>query len=323
MTNYKIKSKGGLPTFPIASIFVDKFMPKANPTFVKVYLYGLRLCYATGEEITDKGIASALDILESDVILAWKYWQKQGVITRNEDGIIEFIDLSLLQEQEKKERPSYKTKELTEAISGNRDVELLLEHAENIFGKTFSFSEAGILFGFYDWLGLPIEVILILLEYVASLEKANIRYAEKVAIAWSEKGINTIEKANDYIENWEDRAKLSRKYKRMFGITNRNLSDAEYAHIVQWTDNMKMPPELIKEAYEKAVLSTGSASFPYINAILQSWYRKGVKTVSDIEKLDAKPVSPIIKRKKNRFTDYEQSGEYDYEELENRAKKKK
>lgn len=307
---------------PVATVFIDKYMPGANPTFVKVYLYALRLCYAVGFEYDNKKIAEALDILESDVRSAFKYWAKQGIVKLHEDGV-EFIDLATYTVPEKPEKPHYKSEEISVIMGRNSDLKQVVRHAEDIFGKTLSINETGILLSFYDWLGLPAEVILMLLEHCASLQKTSMRYAEKVAITWSEEGIDTIEKAKGHLKNSEKRDRVCRKYKRLLGITGRSLSDTEYAHILQWTENMQMGQELIKAAYERAVLATGAASFPYINAILQSWYKQDIKTVEELEKDSAPPAKPKKEKKSgNKFTDYTQTGSYDLEELERKSMEK-
>ncbi len=331
MVNYRISGAMGLPAFPVASIFVDKYMAEANATFVKIYLYGLRLCYAVGTKPDNAHIAQALDLLESDVVRAWRYWEKKGVIRRREDGGIEFVDLTMetpippeLPEKEKSQaKPQYKAKDIMEAVSGDKRKSMLLDFAQNVFGKTLSTGEAATLFSFYDWLKLPLEVIMMLLEHCAALEKYNMRYAEKIAIAWADEGIDTIEKAEKHLQNADKRAKLSRKYKRMMGITGRDLSDSEYAHILQWTEEMAMPQELIKTAYEKAVLATGNASFPYINAILQSWYKQGITKVEELSKDTPAPKTVKVAKKTNNFTNYQHSAVYDFEDFERRALEKR
>ncbi len=322
MSGYKFAVSGGLPAFPMATVFVDKYMPEANATFVKVYLYGLRLCYSPDKQINNKNIAEALGILESDVVLAWKYWEEQGIIKQN-DGI-EFVDLTLTNTKpEKPAKPTYKAREMAIAVANNPDVALLVEHAENIFGKTLSTSETSTLYSFYDWLGLPAEVVLILLEYCADIDKSNMRYIEKVAIEWAERGIDSMEKATEYIEKKEEKNEISKKFKRLLKISGRDLSDAEYVHIIQWTRELKMSPEMIKAAYEKTVMTTGSLSFPYMNAILISWHKQGIKEVSDIKKESAP--APVKEKpvRKNKFTDYEQTGSYDIDKLERRALEKR
>ncbi len=315
----------GAASFPLPCAFIDKYMPEANATFVKVYLYGLRHCFAENAELDNKAIAEALGIIESDVRMAWEYWERIGLVKLQKDGSVVFEDLSspIVPKAKAAVRPQYKTKDLAVAVSENADLALLLEHAENIFGKTFSTSEVAVLYGIYDWLELSPEVILMLLEHCAAMEKYNIRYAEKIAMEWNEKGISNIEDAETYLTETDKRGKITRKFKRTFGITGRQLSDSEYAYILQWTEELKLPTELIKAAYEKTVLATGNASFPYINAILQSWHRQGITKTSDIEK-DTQPIKPPKPNgKNNKFTDYEQTGEYDYSEFERRALEKR
>lgn len=327
MVNYKISGAAGLPAFPVASVFVDKYMTKANATFVKVYLYGLRLCYAVGTKPDNAHIAKALDLLESDVVQAWKYWEKKGVIRRGMEGGIEFVDLTMetpAPPPQAQEKPQYKAQDIASAVTTDRRMSMLVDFAQNVFGKTLGTAETATLFSFYDWLKLPLEVIMMLLEHCAALEKYSMRYAEKIAIAWADEGINTIERAEQHLQNADKRAKLSRKYKRILGIVGRDLSDAEYAHILQWTEEMKMPQEMIKTAYEKAVLSTGHTNFPYINAILQSWHKQGIYTIGDLDRDKAPAASPKpLPKKNNKFVNYEQTGVYDFDEIERRALEKR
>ena len=44
-----------------------------------------------------------------------------------------------------------------------------------------------------------------------------------------------------------------------------------------------MSLEMIKESYERCIDSKGKLSFAYINGILSDWFKKGYKTLSDIE----------------------------------------
>ena len=326
MVSYKIASPMGLPAFPVASAFVDKYMVSANATFVKVYLYGLRLCYAIGAKPDNAQIARALDLLESDVVQAWNYWEKKGVIRKGSDGEISFVDLTLdaPQPPNVEEKPQYKAREVAEVVGNDKKLSMLVSFAQDVFGKTLSTSEMTVLFSFYDWLKLPLEVIMMLLEHCAALEKCNMRYAEKIAIAWADEGVDTIEKAEKHLQNADKKVKLSRKYKRILGIVGRDLSEAEYAHILQWTEEMQMPQELIKTAYEKAVLATGHASFPYINAILQSWHRQGIVKMEDLVR-DIPPATSgkSAPKKANKFLDYQQTAVYDFEEIERRALEKR
>ena len=65
--------------FCVKNDFVDRFMCDANGSFVKVYLYCLRLVYAESPMSISK-IASVLNMIQSDVISALKYWDSVGVL---------------------------------------------------------------------------------------------------------------------------------------------------------------------------------------------------------------------------------------------------
>ena len=110
----------------------------------------------------------------------------------------------------------------------------------------------------------------------------------------------------------------------MFSIVNRDLSDSEYAHIIQWTESMEMSQQLIKAAYEKTVLTTGGVSFPYMNGILQSWYKKGIKSVEETE-AEKPPVrkssTPAMTKRERKVAETEWH-DYDIEKLERAARKK-
>ena len=66
---------------PIENIFINHYLPKAPGDFVKVYLLGLKFCFQNApQHFSNEVIAKTLDILESDVVKAWQYWEKQGII---------------------------------------------------------------------------------------------------------------------------------------------------------------------------------------------------------------------------------------------------
>src|SRR5690554_5963167 len=75
---------------PVENIFLDAFMPSADGNYVKVYLLGYK--YACNPDpnvsFTNESLARTLELLPSDIIKAWDYWEKKGVIKKhhqNED----------------------------------------------------------------------------------------------------------------------------------------------------------------------------------------------------------------------------------------------
>lgn len=64
----------------VSNIFIDEFMPEANGEFVKVYLYLLRSLSNHSCECTISAIADKLEHTEKDVIRAFKYWERMGLL---------------------------------------------------------------------------------------------------------------------------------------------------------------------------------------------------------------------------------------------------
>ena len=51
----------------------------------------------------------------------------------------------------------------------------------------------------HDTDGLPVGVIIMLMQYAVSVGKGNIKYIEKMAISWANEEIDTVEKAENKI----------------------------------------------------------------------------------------------------------------------------
>jgi len=223
---------------PVSNKFIEKYMPKANGSFVKVYLYGLLHSSQPDLVITNKDIAETLDMLESDVHNAWKYWEKLGLIKINNSSDnfdVEFLDLKESIKEEPplitQSKPTYHPKELDIYINNNSEISHLYKITEEKLGKPLSSNDASTLFGFYDWLRLPVEVIILMLEYCVSIEKRNMRYIEKVAIDWADRGIDDAHKAEAHLKQLESKNNYLSLIKSSFGIINRDLVPTEKKYI--------------------------------------------------------------------------------------------
>ena len=71
-----------------------------------------------------------------------------------------------------------------------------------------------------------------------------------------------------------------------FGIKNREPIEKEISFMKKWLMIYKMPLNIIKIACEKTIFRVGKPSFAYADTIISDWYKKGVKNIAEIEKLD-------------------------------------
>lgn len=311
MASIKLKNKRS--TFPLSVAFVDKYMPSANATYVKVYIYALRSSFDTGYEMTIESIASKLNILESDVIKAFEYWKDAGIITFKKGKLgyeIDFLtDENFENTSEKKNAstPKYAAKDVTSFIKENDDMKNMYQIAQGILNRPLSSTEITTLYSMYDWLGLPREVVLMILENCAQIGKTNMRYIEKVAISWSEKGIDTLDKAKAHLRAAKEFNITKSKIKNIFQIKDRNFTESEQKYISKWINDMSVDLDMIKKAYDITITNTQKLSYPYMTKILQSLcdgtfdapktYGKSIVNYSEKTQLDKNEMDLIQKRR--------------------------
>lgn len=97
MSTIILNSNSVSDTTMIPNLFIDHFMPSANGSYVKVYLYLLRCINCTTDaQITISSIADRLDDTEKDITRALCYWEKVNLISlvRNTDNDIISITIN-------------------------------------------------------------------------------------------------------------------------------------------------------------------------------------------------------------------------------------
>ncbi len=300
--------------------FIDKHLANSNHTEALVYIIGLR--YSENGLLTpdNAAIAEILRVRESDVESAWQYWQHQGLITLA-DGQVTFLS-HLPQALPKTPRSHsgkslYTPAEIARCLENSSDLRLLYDEAQHILGKSLSSVDMQSLYYMYDCLRLPPEVLLLLMGNAVQSERTNMRYIEKVAVTWSELGIDNLQKAEAYLAELEDKRTFEYKVKGILGISGRDFTKTERAAVEDWQTRIKPSKELIELAFDICVKNTGKLSIKYMNGVLENWHDKGVTTVEQAEALQQKqPVSqPKTKAKTTAFTNFDQR-EYDYDSME-------
>lgn len=193
------------------------------------------------------------------------------------------------------EPPDYTAEDIIRRTDDDAGFSAVLSEAQRIFGRKLSSSDMKMLFGIYDYLALPPEVIFQLLNYCVSVFKdkygagrlPSMRSIEKEAYSWANKEILTIEQAEEYIRSAADRRSKTGEVKEALGIRGRELSSTEAKYISSWLD-MGFDEETLAIAYDRTVTNTGSLKWSYMNRIVLSWHEKGLHTVADINEKDSR-----------------------------------
>ena len=185
------------------------------------------------------------------------------------------------------ELPQYTTEDIVRRTDADPGFKAVLNEAQQKLGRVLSTSDIKTLFGIYDFLALPPDVIFMLLTYCidtfvskyGSGRLPSMRSIEKEAYSWANKEILTLEQAEEYIKNAAERRTKQGEVKTALGITGRQLTPTETRYINSWLD-MGFDCETLLEAYDRTVTNTGSLKWGYMNKIVTSWHEKGLHTAS-------------------------------------------
>lgn len=196
------------------------------------------------------------------------------------------------------EPPTYTEADLIQEMKKPGGFNQLLGEAQRRLGKVLSTEELKVLLSLYDYLGLPTEVISLLISYCIQRAKAkgasrlpSMRTIEREGYRWADLGIDTMEEAAAHMQMELEKQSQVQVIRRVLQLTDRRLAPGEEKLVRQWID-WGFGPEEIALAYDRTCLKTGSFTWKYINSILQSWHTQGLHTVAAIEAGDKAPGKP-------------------------------
>jgi len=348
-------------------LFIDHYMTGCAPVYPLIYIFSLRRLLG-GDTVSVQDISEHFQLLDTDVMNAWRHWERVGLVQIEGSGIdisITFLPvreprpvlvdkkpvpenkeitpendscahkISADKPSEVKEcvdkvpsltppegRPQYSVQELTLYRNQSKDIERLFSKAEQTLGKLLTYHDMNVVFGFYDWLRLPSDVIEYLLSYCAEHGHRNLRYIEKCALDWAERDIDDLEKALTYVHLFD---KNYRNVLQRMGKLSGFPTLAQRKLIDKWLHEMQLPLDVVLEACDRTSLTAEKPSLAYVDKILTKWHKSGVTTMADIQQADdnhakqseAKSQNPAkaAKAKNNRFVNFEQR-EIDYTQIE-------
>lgn len=197
------------------------------------------------------------------------------------------------------ELPQYTVNDVLRRSSEDGSFKAVLQEAERVLGRSLSSPDMKILFGIYDYLALPTEVIFVLLNYCTELYRQkygpgrlpSMRSIEKEAYSWANNEILTLEQAEEFIEESRSRRSRAEEIKAALGIRGRELTPTERKYVFSWLD-MGFSVDALSVAYDRTVTNTGSLKWNYMNKIVSSWHQKGIHTVQEIEEKDRRTPTP-------------------------------
>ena len=276
----------GPETFTLAGQTVDKLLRAGDGDAALMYLYMLK----TQGKSTPEEAAAAMGKGAGWIASAMAVLSSLGLIKHEENAAAPQPDSPA------PEVRRYTAEEIRREIETGSGFSALVDETQRSLGKILSPDELERLFGMYDSLRLPVEVIMLLVTHCISESgrrgsgrMPSMSYIEKAAYTWEREGVFSLDRAEEYLKALDARRSARGELKAALQIRDRELSASEKRYVDGWIA-MGFGADAVEVAYDRTVLNTGKPSLGYMDAIMSSWHNKGLHTLQEIQEKDGRPV---------------------------------
>ena len=282
---YKLNAGIWGSVFAVPSEIIDKSLKILGAEELKILLWILR---NNEKKITVKIVANEVGCTENMAIGALKYWESYGIISLAEtknDHELEFakeVSESAIVSEPKKQgfryqRPS--SHYICQRMKSSEDIGFLMQEAEVILRRPLSTGDSGMLLMLHDNDGLPVDVILMILQYAMSVGKPAMKYIEKIGISWAKEGIDDLSKAEKKIQELDKINLAWKNFEKIIEIEHRAPTSKEEEVVARWFCDWNFSSSMVKEAYERCVNANGKYVLNYIDSIIRRWHSEGITTI--------------------------------------------
>lgn len=268
--------------FALPASVVDGSLRMAGATQLKVLLW-----FARQGRFDPAACAAAIGVSEADCRDAMQFWTETGLLIPA--GEVAPAPTSVTPAAapvlpplvaEPKKRPG-----LPEVIQKQKtcgDFDYLLKTAEGRLGRPITPGEMESFLYIYDTVGLPAEVILMILVDAVNKDKVRVKssfrsYLEKVALTWAEQGITTVPAAELELCRQENRRKTGEHIRTLFGLS-RPLTLLQLENAMRWEEEFRFGDDILLVALAKCKEKTDTVNVNYIHKVLEGWYTEGITT---------------------------------------------
>ncbi len=269
-------------TTPIENMFILEFMPAAPGDFVRVYIYGLMLCSRPELNEDIDSMARALRMEKESVLSAYRYWEREGLVTRVSDNpqSFEYVPPSRARIAEEPDDGVYKYKNFYKELQLALPNVFLEGHELNIVNE------------WLDVLKLNEDVVLEMARAEVKRRSGKLptartlfRYLDDTAKAWANADIKSVDEAREYLRKSGAAAGCANAVIKQFGQSRPATKD-EIDLAEKWIDEWKLTKEDILQSCAETVKSS-NPSFAYLDKILMSRLDGGEseKARDDVKKL--------------------------------------
>ena len=281
----------------VPAVVAEQHLKLAGPIQLKVLLW---LAVHGGEEVDIAACAAAVGYPAADCTDALQYWVQAGVLQTADLSATPAPAYTVPATPAPAETPARAPSparphpvkpampEVVAEQQRNSEFAGLLDAVSKQLGKPLSPGDMETLLYLFSTVGLPAGVILMVVGYAAQAERFTMRYIEKIALDWADRGILSIAAAEEYLCYLEHCQQALLKVQVVCGLPKPlNAGAINTACAEKWIFRWHISDDLLRLAYEACEQKTGGFQAKYMDRILENWHSQGLTTVEQVQALSA------------------------------------
>ena len=268
------------PITTIYNSFIEDYMPAANGSYVKVYLYIAKCLQAKESNFSISSLADQLENTEKDILRALMYWEKKGLMSLNRDKATgEILGLEMLIPFAERDFDTYENTAKESAASLGVDSDLsetgALDRRNSDFSETGALDRRNSDFSETDAANTP--------TYESSGTDApsnvnsDVHRASNYAQEKNSSAVKPIQVSPEQIQELSANEDFVWVCNVVESYLERPMKPTEIQLITYLYGTLHFSRELILHLYDYCI-SMGKTACNYIQTVALSWHEQGIKT---------------------------------------------
>lgn len=268
------------PITTIYNSFIEDYMPAANGSYVKVYLYIAKCLQAKESNFSISSLADQLENTEKDILRALMYWEKKGLMSLNRDKATgEILGLEMLIPFAERDFDTYENTAKESAASLGVDSDLSETGALN--RRNSDLSETGALdrrnSDFSETDAANTSTYESSGTDAPSNVNSDVHRASNSAQEKNSSAVKPIQVSPEQIQELSANEDFVWVCNVVESYLERPMKPTEIQLITYLYGTLHFSRELILHLYDYCI-SMGKTACNYIQAVALSWHEQGIKT---------------------------------------------